>query len=68
MATDWKVRYKDGRVQIITADKYGPYGDNHIFESNSVGHVAVIDRKDVESVTRADVPDPAKPAPRTAAV
>ncbi len=62
MATEWKVRYKNGRVQTITADKYGPVGDNHVFESDGVD-IAVIDRKDVESVMRADIPDPETPGP-----
>ena len=62
MATEWKVRYKDGRVQKITAEKYVPVGDNHVFEADGVD-IAVIDRKDVESVTRADVPDPESPGP-----
>lgn len=67
MATEWKVRYKNGRVQEITADKYGPVGDNHVFEADGVD-IAVIDRKDVESVMRADVPDPVRRAPRTGAI
>jgi hypothetical protein len=57
MATEWKVRYKDGRVQKITADEYASYNDDHVFSVNDVS-IAVIDRKSVESVTRADVPDP----------
>jgi hypothetical protein len=62
MAT-WTVRYKDGRIQSITSDTYGPHGDNHVFESKDIGHVAVIDRKDVESVARDDVPPPKTPDP-----
>ena len=57
------VRHKDGRERVITADKYGPYGDNHVFESDD-GIIAVIDRPDVESVMRADVPDATHRAPR----
>ena len=57
MATEWRVTYKNGRTQIITAEKYGPVGDNHVFESDGVD-IAVIDRKDVESVMRADIPGP----------
>ena len=67
MATDWKVRYKDGRVQAVTAEKYAPVGDNHVFESEGVD-IAVIARQGVESVTRADVPDPRRPAPKSTAV
>ena len=37
------VRHKDGRERVITADKYGPYGDNHVFESDD-GIIAVIER------------------------
>lgn len=55
--TEWKVRYTDNRVHRIEADKYQVVGDNHVFESDGVD-IAVIDRKRVESVTRADVADP----------
>lgn len=67
MTTEWKVQYRDGRERVITAEKYGPYGDNHVFESDS-GLIAVIDRKDVESVMRADVPGTTHRVPRMGAV
>ncbi len=57
MATDWKVRYTDGRVHAITAEKYMVVGDNHVFDSEGVD-IAVIARQGVESVTRGDVADP----------
>jgi hypothetical protein len=62
VATEWKVRYKDGRLQRIPAVSYTPAGENHIFEDNGE-IVAVIDRKEVEGVTRADIPDPETPGP-----
>lgn len=68
MATEWKVRYKDGREQVITAEKYGPHGNNHVFSDADSTNIAVIDREDVESVMRADVPSPTRRAPRSAAV
>jgi hypothetical protein len=67
VAIEWKVLYKDGRERVITSEKYGPYGDNHVFESAD-GIIAVIDRSDVESVMRADIPDATRRAPKVGAV
>ena len=57
---DFRVTYRDGRTHVITADKYGPYGDNFIFPLGR-DEIAIIARIDVESVVRADIPEPELP-------
>jgi hypothetical protein len=62
---DFRVTYRDGRTHVITADKYGPYGDNLVFTLGN-DEIAIIARSDVESVVRAEIPEaevPEEPVP-----
>jgi hypothetical protein len=61
------VRYHDGRMQAVPADKYGSLGDYWRFTREDA-EVALIAKKSVESITTGDVPAPAKPAPKFTAV
>jgi hypothetical protein len=56
----YRVTYRDGRTQLIPADKYGPYGEYFVFTLN--GEENSIARNDVESVMLADIPEPEDPA------
>jgi hypothetical protein len=64
---DFRVTYRDGRTHVITADKYGPYGENFVFTLDGA-EIAMITRIDVESIVRTEVPEaelpeePAEPA------
>jgi hypothetical protein len=67
VARQFKVRYNDGRMQPVTADRWQSAGSNWIFTLDG-REVAVISQKVVESITDDDIPDPARPAPRVGAV
>ena len=71
-----KVRYHDGRMQVLEADRYDSQTDYWRF-SRDDQEIALIAKKSVESITNDDVPDPEFPAvevtemrhaPRTGAV
>lgn len=57
---DFRVTYCDGRTHVVTADKYGPYGDNYVFTLDGV-EIAIITRSDVESVMLVDIPEAEMP-------
>jgi hypothetical protein len=61
---DFRVTYRDGRTHVVTADKYGPYGENFVFTRGGE-EIAIIARSNVENVVRSDIPEaelPAEPA------
>jgi len=71
-----KVRYHDGRMQVLEADRYDSQTGYWRF-SRDDQEIALIAKKSVESITNDDVPDPEFPevevtemrrAPRTGAV
>ncbi len=53
---DYRVTYRDGRTHVVTADKYGPYGENFVFTLGGE-EIAIITRSDVESVMLAEIPE-----------
>jgi hypothetical protein len=53
---DFTVTYRDGRTHVVTADKYGPYGENLVFTLGGE-EIAIIARSDVESVMLAAIPE-----------
>jgi hypothetical protein len=55
----YRVTYRNGRTQLIPADKYGPNGDCWLFVLNGIENL--ISKKDVESVMLADIPEPEWP-------
>ena len=57
-----KVRYHDGRTQLIAVDSYGSQGDYWRFPRNGP-EVALIVKKSVESITSEGVPDPEQDVP-----
>jgi hypothetical protein len=57
---DYRVIYHDGRTHIITAERFGPYGENYVFERDGKD-AAIIPRAIVESVMVADIPEPDYP-------
>lgn len=59
MAKLYRVTYRDGRTQLISADRYGPYGGNFVFTLD--GEENIIARQNVESVMLADIPEPEDP-------
>lgn len=63
----YKIKFKDGSTQIVTSGAPGVYGDWLVF-ADGTGEVLRVPEKDVESVSRDDVPDREKRAPRTAAI
>ncbi len=67
MANEYKVRYLDAREQIINADEWEPRQDEHVFFVGGE-KIAAIAKNRVESVMRADMPDPVARTPRTGAV
>ncbi|HUY45525.1 MAG TPA: hypothetical protein VMV92_07345 [Streptosporangiaceae bacterium] len=64
---EFKIRYRDGRTQPVTADSYGAYGDFFVF-SRDKRDILSVATKDVESVGEADVPDPTRRAPRSVGI
>ena len=69
MATqEFRLRYKDGRVQTVTAATYGRHGDRYVFTREDRKEVLNVAADVVESIAFADVPDPVTRAPRSAAV
>jgi hypothetical protein len=65
---EYKVRYKDGREQTLSAEKYGRYGDRYAF-SRDGQEILNVAADAVESIAFADVPDPVgRRVPRSAAV
>lgn len=59
---EYKVAYRDGRTQQVTADTHGVYGDWIVFSRNRKD-VLRIAAKEVERVAEAGVADPVSPAP-----
>jgi len=55
----YRVTYRDGRTQLILADKYGPYGEYFVFTLD--GEESSIARRDVVSVMLAAIPEPEDP-------
>jgi hypothetical protein len=53
---DFRVTYRDGRTHVVTADKYGPYGENFVFTLDGE-EIAIIARTDVESVVHTNIPE-----------
>jgi hypothetical protein len=53
---EWKITYKDGATQKVSADKHGVYGDWVVFTAAGKD-VLRIAGSQVKSVARADVPD-----------
>jgi hypothetical protein len=64
---EYKVIYKDGRRQTITADSYGRYGSAYVFSRNRQD-IFSVDAESVESVGLADIPEPTRRAPRSVGV
>jgi len=56
--TEFKIRYRNGKTQLVTADKYALDGQFFIFERGEEGAILHVAIMAVESVGRADVPDP----------
>lgn len=56
MAKVYRVSYRDGRTQLVPADKYGEY-----FVFTLSGEENSIARWDIESVMLAEIPEPAYP-------
>jgi hypothetical protein len=57
--TEYRVIYRDGRTQAISADSFGSNGDYWLFTRNGIE--SLIAKKDVESVMDADIPEPRMP-------
>ena len=62
---EYKVTYRDGATQTVTADSHGVYGDWVVFSADRKD-VLRIAATEVRSVARSDVPDAAYPAPAIA--
>ena len=61
-----KVRYHDGRAQVVPADRCDSQGEYWRFSLNSE-ETAIIAKRSVESITREDVPDPESDVPEVEA-
>ena len=55
-----KVRYHDGRMQVLEADRYESQTDYWRFTRDDQ-EIALIAKQSVESITNNDVPDPELP-------
>ena len=63
----FKIKFKDGATQTLTAAGVGVQGNWLVFSDGS-GEVLRVPEKDVESVSRDDVPDREKRAPKVGAI
>jgi hypothetical protein len=64
---DYKIRYKDRRMQLVTADNYGVYGDFFVFHCDG-SQILSVAKDGVEAVGLAELADPVSRMPRSAAV
>jgi hypothetical protein len=64
---EYKITYKDGRTQAVTADGFERRGNSYDFW-RSRRTVFSIDAEQVETVGLADIAEPSKPAPRSVGV
>jgi hypothetical protein len=55
---DFKIRYRDGRTQVVKADRTAPVGEFFVFERGGE-NILYIAARDVESVGHTDIEDPA---------
>jgi hypothetical protein len=64
---EYKITYKDGRTQPVTADSYERRGGSYDFFRNRQA-IYSVDAERVESVGLADIAEPSKRAPRNVGV
>ena len=64
---EYKIRYKDRRMQMVTADTYRV--GEHLYAFHRDGSIILtVDKDAVESVGLAELADPVNRLPRSAAV
>jgi hypothetical protein len=63
----FKIKFKGGSTQTVTATSPSVYGNWLVF-TDGTGEVLRVPEKDVESVSRDDVPDREKQAPKAVGI